>query len=65
MAFSEKAARLEAQGKYVVKLNIGEPDFGAPPDVLVAMQDLASISPLPYTLALGLPELYAAIAGFY
>jgi aspartate/methionine/tyrosine aminotransferase len=65
MAFSEKAARLEAQGKHVVKLNIGEPDFGAPPDVLLAMQDLARNARLPYTSALGLPELRAAIAGFY
>ena len=65
MAFGEKAARLEAQGKHVVKLNIGEPDFGAPPDVLLAMQDLAINAPLPYTSALGLPELRAAIAGFY
>jgi aspartate/methionine/tyrosine aminotransferase len=65
MAFGEKAARLEAQGKHVVKLNIGEPDFGAPPDVLRAMQDLASNASLPYTSALGLPELRAAIAGFY
>lgn len=65
MAFSEKAAHLEAQGKHVVKLNIGEPDFGAPPDVLTAMQELAVNAPLPYTSALGLPELRAAIAGFY
>jgi aspartate/methionine/tyrosine aminotransferase len=65
MAFSEKAARLEAQGKHVVKLNIGEPDFGAPPEVLLAMQELAVNAPLPYTSALGLPELRAAIAGFY
>ncbi len=65
MAFSEKAARLEAQGKHVVKLNIGEPDFGAPPDVLLAMQDLGRNTPLPYTSALGSPALRAAIAGFY
>jgi aspartate/methionine/tyrosine aminotransferase len=65
MAFSEKAARLEEQGKHIVRLNIGEPDFGAPPDVFTAMQDLAINAPLPYTSALGLPELRAAIAGFY
>ncbi|MDP5131172.1 MAG: aminotransferase class I/II-fold pyridoxal phosphate-dependent enzyme [Paraglaciecola sp.] len=65
MAFSEKAARLEAQGKHIVKLNIGEPDFGAPPDVLLALQELAVKAPLPYTSALGLPELRTAIAGFY
>ncbi len=65
MAFSEKAAYLESQGKHVVKLNIGEPDFGAPPDVLRAMKDLSNNERLPYTSALGLPELRAAIAGFY
>jgi aspartate/methionine/tyrosine aminotransferase len=65
MAFSEKASRLEEQGKHVVRLNIGEPDFGAPPDVLHAMQNFASNEPLPYTSALGLPELRAAIADFY
>lgn len=65
MAFSEKAARLEAQGKHVVKLNIGEPDFGAPPNVLRAMQELTINTRLPYTSALGLPELRLAIAGFY
>jgi aspartate/methionine/tyrosine aminotransferase len=64
MAFSEKAARLQGQGHHVIKLNIGEPDFGAPPDVLLAMQDLASNASLPYTSALGSPELRAAIAGF-
>ncbi|MDO6694274.1 aminotransferase class I/II-fold pyridoxal phosphate-dependent enzyme [Aliiglaciecola sp. 3_MG-2023] len=65
MAFGAKAAELEAQGHHVVKLNIGEPDFGAPPDVLLSMQQLATTAPLPYTSALGLPELRAAIAGFY
>ncbi|MGJ8682258.1 aminotransferase class I/II-fold pyridoxal phosphate-dependent enzyme [Paraglaciecola sp.] len=65
MAFGEKAAKLEAQGKHVVKLNLGEPDFGAPPDVLKAMQKLADNADLPYTSALGLPELRQAIANFY
>ncbi|WP_342805970.1 aminotransferase class I/II-fold pyridoxal phosphate-dependent enzyme [Alteromonas sp. M12] len=65
MAFGAKAAELEAQGHHIVKLNIGEPDFGAPPDVLRSMQTLATTAPLPYTSALGLPELREAIAGFY
>ncbi|MEP4890729.1 MAG: aminotransferase class I/II-fold pyridoxal phosphate-dependent enzyme [Aliiglaciecola sp.] len=65
MAFGAKAAELEAQGHHIVKLNIGEPDFGAPPEVLLAMQELATTAPLPYTSALGLPELREAIAGFY
>lgn len=65
MQFAEKAAQLEAQGRHVVKLNIGEPDFGAPPEVLSEMAKLANNTPLPYTSALGLPELRSAIANFY
>jgi len=66
MAFGDKAAAIEAQGKHVVKLNLGEPDFGAPPDVLTALKELAtSNASLAYTSALGLPELRAAIANFY
>lgn len=31
MEIGKQAAALEAQGHRVIKLNIGEPDFGAPP----------------------------------
>ncbi len=65
MAFGEQAAKLESTGIHVVKLNLGEPDFGAPPGVLGAMASLANNQALPYTSALGLPELRAAIAEFY
>ncbi|MFT3877810.1 MAG: aminotransferase class I/II-fold pyridoxal phosphate-dependent enzyme [Propioniciclava sp.] len=65
LAFGERAAALEADGHRVVKLSIGEPDFGAPPAVLEAMRDAMDGRPLPYTPALGLPALRAAIAGFY
>lgn len=64
MEFAKRAAALEAQGHHVVKLNIGEPDFGAPPEVIAALQ-AAAASPLPYTAASGLPALRRAIAGFY
>ena len=65
MAFSEKASALEAKGHHVVRLNIGEPDFGAPGPVVQAMQDVMEKAELPYTSALGLPALREAIAGFY
>ncbi|MCF3932645.1 pyridoxal phosphate-dependent aminotransferase [Acuticoccus sp. M5D2P5] len=65
MEFSKRAAALEAAGHNVAKLNIGEPDFGAPPAVLTAMADIAKSGQLPYTDALGLPALREAIAGFY
>lgn len=65
MEIGKQAAALEAQGHRVIKLNIGEPDFGAPPGVIRAMRDLMDGRPMPYTAALGLPELRQAIAGFY
>ncbi len=65
MEFGKRAAALEAAGRSVVRLNIGEPDFGAPPQVLEAAAEVARGTPLTYTAALGLPALREAIAGFY
>jgi aspartate/methionine/tyrosine aminotransferase len=65
MEFGKRAAELEAGGRSVVRLNIGEPDFGAPPQVLEAAARAAQGTRLTYTAALGLPELREAIAGFY
>src|SRR5688572_18863993 len=64
MEFGKRAAALEASGHPVVKLNIGEPDFGAPPAVVDALR-VAAGQPLPYTAASGLPALRHAIAAFY
>ncbi|MCF8587077.1 aminotransferase class I/II-fold pyridoxal phosphate-dependent enzyme [Gordonia liuliyuniae] len=64
MEFGRRAAELEADGHHVVKLNIGEPDFGAPPAFLAAVRELSDGRPLAYTGALGLPDLRAAIARF-
>ncbi|MFI7639656.1 pyridoxal phosphate-dependent aminotransferase [Nonomuraea sp. NPDC049400] len=65
MEFGKHAAMLESQGHHVVKLSIGEPDFGAPPAVLNALREVMDGRPMPYTAALGLPELRQAIARFY
>jgi aspartate/methionine/tyrosine aminotransferase len=65
MEFGKRAAELEAAGRSVVRLNIGEPDFGAPPQVLEAAAEAARGTRLTYTAALGLPLLREAIAGFY
>ncbi|MER5437284.1 pyridoxal phosphate-dependent aminotransferase [Streptomyces sp. NPDC002790] len=65
MEFSKQAAALEAEGHHVVKLSIGEPDFGAPPAVREAMREAMDGRPLSYTAALGLPALREAIARFY
>ncbi|MBS3178167.1 MULTISPECIES: aminotransferase class I/II-fold pyridoxal phosphate-dependent enzyme [unclassified Pseudoclavibacter] len=65
MAFGQRAAVLEAAGHRIVKLSLGEPDFGAPPAVRDAMREAMDGRPLPYTVALGLPALRQAISGFY
>ncbi|MBW3079224.1 pyridoxal phosphate-dependent aminotransferase [Bifidobacterium simiiventris] len=65
MVFGEKADNMIANGVDVVKLSLGEPDFGAPPAVREAMREQYDGRPLPYTAAFGLPELRRAIADFY
>ncbi|MDF0529067.1 aminotransferase class I/II-fold pyridoxal phosphate-dependent enzyme [Tsukamurella sp. 8F] len=65
MAVSQRAAELEAAGHDVVKLSLGEPDFGAPQAVRDAMVTAMDGRPLPYTSAFGSTELRSAIAGFY
>ncbi|MFW9615987.1 aminotransferase class I/II-fold pyridoxal phosphate-dependent enzyme [Aquabacterium sp.] len=65
MEFGKHAAAQEAAGHRVIKLNLGEPDFGAPPAVLSELQRVTAQAAFPYTGALGLPALREAIAGFY
>lgn len=65
MEFGKHAAALEAQGHHVVKLSLGEPDFGAPPAVVEAMRTAMDGRPMSYTEALGMPSLRQAIARFY
>ena len=65
MAFGARAGELAAAGHHVIRLSLGEPDFGAPPAVREAMRQVMDGRPLPYTPALGLPALREAIAGFY
>ncbi|MFZ8200280.1 aminotransferase class I/II-fold pyridoxal phosphate-dependent enzyme [Alteromonas portus] len=65
MAYGEKATVLEEQGKDVIRLNLGEPDLGAPAAVLAAMKESLDIPDFPYTSALGIPELRQSIASFY
>ena len=65
MEFGKRAAALQAAGRSVIPLNIGEPDFGAPPAVLQAARERLGDTALAYTAALGLPQLRQAIADFY
>jgi aspartate/methionine/tyrosine aminotransferase len=64
MEFGKRAAALESEGHQVIKLSLGEPDFGPPPAVLDAARKAVD-GPLPYTGALGTAALREAIAAFY
>ena len=62
----QTAARLlEAAGRSVVHMEIGEPDFPTPEPVLAAAQRAIATGDIYYTSALGLPALREAIARHY
>lgn len=59
------AAQLEGQGRDIVHMEVGEPDFPTPAPVLAAAQEFLAGGKVAYTSALGLPALRQAIADFY
>ena len=65
MALLERAQQLEQAGRDVIHLEIGEPDFPTPPQVIAAGQQALANGHTRYSAALGLPALREAIAGFY
>jgi len=60
-----RAQALEAAGRDIIHLEIGEPDFATPPPIVEAGIAALRAGHTHYTGALGLPELRTAIAGFY
>lgn len=65
MALLARARELEAQGRAIVHMEIGEPDFPTPGPVCEAGIRALQQGDLFYTPALGLPQLREAIAAFY
>ena len=65
MQILQRARQLEAQGKDIVHMEIGEPDFPSPPGVIAAGRTALDAGHTHYTAANGLPELRAAIATSY
>lgn len=59
-----KARALEAQGKNIVHLEIGEPDFDTPPNIIQAAKDALDNGFTHYGPAAGLPEARQAIADY-
>jgi len=65
MEVQTAARALEAQGRDIVHLEIGEPDFPTPEPVLEAARRALADGRIYYTSALGLPALRTAIARHY
>jgi len=65
MEVQERAFRLQAAGRDIIHMEIGQPDFGAPPQVVETAHQALGSQRLGYTSALGLPELREAISRFY
>lgn len=60
-----RARQLEAEGRDIIHMEIGEPDFPTPEPIAQAAVDAIKQGKTLYTQALGLPELREAISMFY
>lgn len=65
LAVNAKAQELKAQGREVVSLAVGEPDFGTPQHVCLAAKKAIDDGFTRYTPVPGIPDLRNAIAGYY
>ena len=61
----ERACVLESEGKHIVHLEVGEPDFDTPECVKAAACKALTDGFTHYTHSLGLPELREAICEYY
>ena len=64
-AAASMAAHAKAGDRSMIYLNIGEPDFTAPPLVMAAAERAIRSGSSQYTQALGLPSLREAISAWY
>jgi len=60
-----RAKALEARGRDIIHLEIGEPDFPTPEPIVQASIQAIKNGDVHYTPALGLPELRQAISAYY
>ena len=65
MAILGRARELQARGRDVIHMEVGEPDFPTPEPVVEAGIAALRAGHTHYTPALGLPALREAIAGYY
>ncbi|MCL4758884.1 MAG: pyridoxal phosphate-dependent aminotransferase [Rhodocyclaceae bacterium] len=65
MDLLRRARELEAAGRDIIHMEVGEPDFPTPQPVIDAATRFLASGNVPYTAATGLPALREAIARFY
>ncbi len=65
MELAKMATALEHQGRHIIHMGIGEPDFTAVPAVIAAATQAMADGKMQYTSATGLPALRAAISAHY
>ncbi|MBN8508483.1 MAG: pyridoxal phosphate-dependent aminotransferase [Burkholderiales bacterium] len=65
MALFRRAVAREAAGRSVIHMSLGEPDFGAPPAVVAALDAAIRAGQAGYTPACGITPLREAIAAHY
>jgi len=62
LAISNLSSELQAEGKDVVDLSVGEPDFPTPENIVQAAKDAMDAGHTGYTSSNGIPELKDALA---
>ncbi len=65
MELLRRAKQLETQGRDIIHMEIGEPDFATPKTIVDAGIKQLQTGDIKYTPAAGLPELREKIADFY
>ena len=65
MEILARAKVLEAEGRDIIHMEIGEPDFPTPPLLIEAAQKALQDDPIHYTPAAGDPLLRERISDFY
>jgi aspartate/methionine/tyrosine aminotransferase len=65
MALIARSREIEAQGRRVANMVVGEPDFLTPPRISEAGIRAIQSGRVGYTQSLGIPELRESIAGWY
>lgn len=65
MELVARAKELEASGRSIIHMEVGEPDFPTPHPIIDAAARFIADGKVFYTHALGLPDLREAISAFY